>query len=348
MDNLKHSNVFYIYRRNKDKSFSFHSVKEAKVFKNDFGLDLFTYEDKISEGKTGVRICDTIDIAVLSNAIERNGGIEKLNEIISKQIEKTGLSPRYTRPDEKKNELFPPKEKDPNKMTAKNEYNERHHYIKFQSEHNGVTRDFYLLENQKDEHTATLYVLCNGVMIAIDQKHRIKCAHEAMGNINDDIFIHVKTQYEQAINNECTWVNLGYAMILDKVEEAKQHNEIIRQMRKAENDKQDAERKAKREQREKEKRQALERQILEAEQAIKNQEQIINNDVQDLETSIVLFLMKKHSIQVPLKTQGWINSALYSLKTIDGEYSYQYYKKSSDSTVFRKYLNMLVEKIQAV
>ncbi len=57
--------------------------------------------------------------------------------------------------------------------------------------------------------------------------------------------------------------------------------------------------------------------------------------------------MKKHNINVPMKTQGWINQALTEIY-FDEEYgwSYKYYKSSADSTVFHKYLKQLVEVIR--
>ena len=58
--------------------------------------------------------------------------------------------------------------------------------------------------------------------------------------------------------------------------------------------------------------------------------------------------MKKHNINVPLKTQGWINQALSTIK-YNEEYgwSYIYYSSSADSTVFMKYLKELVNKVKS-
>ena len=64
-------------------------------------------------------------------------------------------------------------------------------------------------------------------------------------------------------------------------------------------------------------------------------------------TSLILHLMKKHNINVPMKTQGWINQALSTINYND-EYgwSYTYYNSSADSTVFHKYLHQLVEAVK--
>ncbi len=45
----KHSSVCYIFREG-----AFSPVKEGKLFRNDFGLDLFQYKGAIYEGRTGL------------------------------------------------------------------------------------------------------------------------------------------------------------------------------------------------------------------------------------------------------------------------------------------------------
>lgn len=94
--------------------------------------------------------------------------------------------------------------------------------------------------------------------------------------------------------------------------------------------------------------------ITHAEQSILDGNKVINRDITIYESmfknntiSLVLHLMKQYDIKVPLKTQGWINSALYSVyRGDDGEFTYDYYNSSSNSTVFSKYLDMLVDKIK--
>ncbi len=93
--------------------------------------------------------------------------------------------------------------------------------------------------------------------------------------------------------------------------------------------------------------------ITQAEEGIMNGKIIDNIDItfykskyESTTTSLILYLMKKYNIKVPIKTQGWINRALASIKPDDGSYTYQYYTSSSDSTVFYKYLNELVDKIK--
>ena len=49
MMNEKHSSVCYIFREG-----AFSPVREAKPFRNDFGLDLFQYKGAVYEGRTGL------------------------------------------------------------------------------------------------------------------------------------------------------------------------------------------------------------------------------------------------------------------------------------------------------
>lgn len=74
-----------------------------------------------------------------------------------------------------------------------------------------------------------------------------------------------------------------------------------------------------------------------------------HNKVQNFEIdgkSVILYLMKKYGINVPLRTQGWINKALaYVDWSYNGKITYGYYKSSQDSKVFWEYLQELERKI---
>lgn len=73
----------------------------------------------------------------LAGFVEKHGGIEKVQKLIADSLERTGLSPRYTRPDEKKKDIFPPKEKDENRVFAKDLMGNKHYYYRFYNE-NGI------------------------------------------------------------------------------------------------------------------------------------------------------------------------------------------------------------------
>lgn len=109
--NEKHSAVCYIFR---DGAFS--PIQEAKSFQNEFGLDLFQYKGAIYEGRTGLCLCNLQQSQDLSGFMERHGGLESIEKQITNSLGRTGLSPRYTRPNEKKKDIFPPKERDENRV----------------------------------------------------------------------------------------------------------------------------------------------------------------------------------------------------------------------------------------
>ncbi len=104
-----------------------------------------------------------------------------------------------------------------------------------------------------------------------------------------------------------------------------------------------AEREAK-EKEEKEKHNAeVQRTVAEAENTIRTQGTLHNEEFEG--KTIVLYLFKKYGINVPIKTQGWVNNALVKVWFRDGQITYSYYKSSKDSTVFWKYLKELEKKI---
>lgn len=105
--------------------------------------------------------------------------------------------------------------------------------------------------------------------------------------------------------------------------------------RKAYIEKCEAEKKAKAEEKAK--------QLKETEDAIRaREEKVYNTD------GVILDLMRKHDIDVPLRTQGWILDCLYSVNFADGNgMNYSYYRKGKarGSQSFFKYMWKLVNAI---
>lgn len=89
----------------------------------------------------------------------------------------------------------------------------------------------------------------------------------------------------------------------------------------------------------------IEKTILEAENNIFHQKDFKN--VKADGKSVINKLMEKYGINVPLRTQGWINSKLAMITFNDGKISYRFYGKSQrdNSTVFIKYLKELKDAI---
>lgn len=106
MSNLEHSNIFYILKmktdENGNREINYEPVQKAKTFKNTYGLDLFQHDGYISEGKSGLKVCKKYEFEDIVNKY----GIAKIESLIDESIKKYGLSPRYTRPDETKDDIF--------------------------------------------------------------------------------------------------------------------------------------------------------------------------------------------------------------------------------------------------
>ena len=143
-------------------------------------------------------------------------------------------------------------------------------------------------------------------------------------------------------------VDIELCIILGEIELAKHYAEYREAKRAAQEARIQAaiaEREA-REKAEKEKHLAeMENTISEAENTIRTKGTL--NNVKFEGNTIILYLLKKYGVDVPLKTQGWVNKALARVWYRDGKITYSYYKTSRNSTVFYGYLKELEEKILA-
>ena len=165
----------------------------------------------------------------------------------------------------------------------------------------------------------------------------------------------IKDDFEKRINDEYSWVSIGQAEMFGKKDEAVIHNKILYEKRRIENE-------AKDKQKELEEKEYLDNKhkitqdiIIKAIESIQNKEIVKNEDItlygdsryDSKDTSLVLHLMKLYDIEVPLKTQGWINKALADIRYREDRdgYGYRFFNSSKESTVFVNYLNELVGKI---
>lgn len=203
-----------------------------------------------------------MDLAGLKDRIEHIGGMEKLQQVIDENIKRNGLSPRYTRPDEKRKDIFPAN-RDENLVFATEANGEKHYYFRFYNE-NGIE---LFTRNSDKEFFATVYVKCNGYMIGLDQKHRLEEILKQLPTFEGGIYGEVERKFNEAICNPERYADFGFARILGRLEEAKVHNAPILERREAEYRKREHDR-AEQERREKE---AAEQKYAEAvEKAEKN------------------------------------------------------------------------------
>ncbi len=134
--------------------------------------------------------------------------------------------------------------------------------------------------------------------------------------------------------------------ILGEIELAKHYAEYREERIRKQEEKRQAEiAESKAKEREKEEKHNAEVQkiVTDAENTIRTQGTLYNKRFEG--KTIVLYLLKKYGINVPIKTQGWVNNALAKVWFLDGKIIYSYYKSSKDSTVFYRYLKELEEKI---
>jgi hypothetical protein len=337
----KHSNVYYIYKID-----GYEPVEKATGCKNNHGLDLFRYKGNVYEGRSGAKFITEAELISLDEKLSLNGGVDGFNKKIDEFIAKYGESPRYTRPDERKNEIFPPLPPDPikeNTVFAKDAYGKKHYFFRFDYE--GI--ELFTLKNAK-EYFRQVYVQCEGYMLGIDQHHRlenIKSWIEGLGE--GGVKGEVERRFNESMANPHKWADPGFANILGRVDEAEAHNAPIREARELEYQQRGAEREAKRIAEEQAEKAKYDKAIKEAERKILNREEVRNDDVLG-DKSLIMQLFREHDIAIPLKTQGWIINALYDIHYNERreEWSYQYYKKSRDSTVFSDYLPLLVSAVQ--
>jgi hypothetical protein len=336
----KHSNVFYIYK----SATGFEAVKKAAGVKNTFGLDLFRHDDGVYEGRTGVRLTTVDRLPDLAEIINKNGGLPKINELIEAQLSKAGESPRYTHPDERKKDVFPPDPKNENIIMAKDAYGKRHRYFRFHNE-DGV--ELFTRQNAKD-YFKTVFVHCEGFMIAIGQDgdgSRLADIKERVAGFENGIRGEVERLFNESMANPQRWADPCFAEILGRADEAKAHNAPIRLARAQEKREREAEREAARIAAEQAAQEKYDAAIKDAEIKILNRQTVLNSDVLN-DKSLIMQLFREHEIILPLKTRGWVISSLHDIYYNENRERWNYHYTGNDSTVFNGYLPLLISAVQ--
>ena len=333
----KHSAVGYLFREG-----AFLPAQETKPVRNEFGLDLFQHRGSVYEGETGLQFCSLQQAEDLAGFVEKHGGIEKVQKLIADSLERTGLSPRYTRPDEKKKDIFPPKEKDENRVFAKDLMGNKHYYYRFYNE-NGI--ELYTME-KKREFFQTVYIPCDGFMVGIDQRHRLEEVLKWLPTLEHGIRGEIERVFNQSMEAPDRWADLGFANLLGRYEEAKAHNAPIAAERQRQADERRAQQEVREQQLAQERQARYDSAIREAEGDIMAGKEVINREING--KSLIMQLFREHEIPVPLKTQGWIINSLHSIRyePQNGEWHYRYFKGSRDSTKMFDLLSKLSAAIQ--
>ncbi|MDR1668912.1 MAG: ssDNA-binding domain-containing protein [Oscillospiraceae bacterium] len=187
--------------------------------------------------------------------------------------------------------------------------------------------------------TNYLYLMsASGYLVQLGESERLKDLTEQR---IDAFILDAATRLDRQLAEPTEWADFAAAAILNRINDAEAHNVPVREMREAERQ---AEREA---QQESDRRLAIEK------------EQILNARIDEIAKAVetgkrinvaydagehrgknpVLELFKLYGVEIPLRTQGWVNSRL---ATIDGD-SYSYYKQNSSkpSSVFMECLHKL-------
>ena len=236
MMNEKHSSVCYIFRE------GFSPVKEGQTVPQRFWSGSVSVQGAVYEGRTGLHLCPLQEAEYLDLFIKSHGGIEQVQQIITRSLERTGLSPRYARPDEKKKDIFPPKEKDENRVFAKDLMGNKHYYYRFYNE-NGI--ELYTME-KKREFFQTIYVPCDGFMVGIDQRHRLEEILKWLPTLKQGIRGEIERVLMRVWAIRKRWADLGFANLLGRYYEAKRHNIPLEAERRQREERWAAEREAER------------------------------------------------------------------------------------------------------
>lgn len=337
---MKHSNVFY--KRNKDGQYE--AVKDAKTVRNKAGIDLFRVGFTVHEGKTGLIIdfSDNMEqvkmfVAKLeTDATHR----ERCLTVIEDEVKKKGLTPRYTRPDEKYDTLFPKPEK---KDILAPGLDGKKHY--FSEVHNQDGIALYTMKNRRQDPWTALYLLYEGHMLNV-------------GNLSDldrlvgeyklgvpDYRQSMTERLEEALANPDKWANLYFAKFLGRLEEAQAHNQPIREAREQERQVERLERERQEQEQRLQEQREYEAAILKAEQTIMNKQELVDDDVRG--TSLILQVFRENGVELPLKTQGWVKSSLHSIYHNEQQDYWSYKYTGRPSTVIHDYIEKLVAAVQS-
>lgn len=157
----------------------------------------------------------------------------------------------------------------------------------------------------------------------------------------------MQEEVDKCMADPHAWVHLGYAAFLDRLDEARKHNQVVRDERDAEREVQKMRCEQEEQERLAESEKKFQDTLNKAEMALLNHQRLVD-DKGLRGTSLFLHLFRRHCIAVPLKTQGWIKSALVSVDYNQAQenWVYQYYSSHRPSATFSIQLQQLVNSIR--
>jgi hypothetical protein len=162
----------------------------------------------------------------------------------------------------------------------------------------------------------------------------------------DTFVLDAITKLDRQLSDEAEWADFAAAALLNRIDEAEAHNRPVRELREAEYRAEHAARTESDKRLAAEKQQILTARVDEIAKAIEtgSKIQVAYSAGEHQGKNPVLELFKLYGVEIPLRTQGWVNN---KLAAISGE-GYSYYKQNGGrpSAVFMNCLRKLTAEIK--
>ena len=162
----------------------------------------------------------------------------------------------------------------------------------------------------------------------------------------DEIIGLVAEQFEKDLADPKQWAKYQHAAILNRIKECETHNIPVRKLREEESKAREAEAEKQRQEEKIRKDEKFDARVDEIANAMNSGKAItVGYDEYAFGgKNPVLELFKTYGIELPLRTQGWVNTGLAEIN--DGSYRYYKSKHKGDSTAFSGYLKKLREAVR--
>ncbi len=161
----------------------------------------------------------------------------------------------------------------------------------------------------------------------------------------DKVLIQVVERFEHDMANPTMWAMYQHAAVLNRLDECEAHNMPVRKLREEESQRRHEEAERARQEEQSQKQEKFDGRIDEIAKAIETGKTISvgYNEYEFDGKNPVLELFKLYGVNLPLRTQGWVNTGLAEIS--DGSYRYYKSKHKGNSTAFGSYLRKLREAI---
>ena len=163
----------------------------------------------------------------------------------------------------------------------------------------------------------------------------------------DEVLPLIAERFERDMADPAMWAKYQHAAVLNRLEECDGHNIPVRRLREEESKLREAEAERERQEEKRQNEAKFDARVDEIATAINGGKSISvgYDEYAFAGKNPMLDLFKLYGIDLPLRTQGWVNTGLAEIT--DGGYRYYKSKHKGDSTAFSGYLKKLREAIQA-